>query len=158
MEETDTTWRGKVGGMSEDEVKAFLHRGKMMRVACLKEDGSPYITVCWHDWHDGYFWLVPRQRSRWAQLLENDGRLAFVVDDEASLQKVTGDGVAEVVERPNVGGQWVEVATRMSYRYLGENDSNVPDVDDESAALALSLQAVQRQDVAGSRLGQALLG
>jgi hypothetical protein len=44
-----------------------------------------------------------------------------VVDDEASLEKVTGDGVAELVERPNVGGKWVDVAIRMSYRYLGEN-------------------------------------
>src|SRR4051812_43020212 len=80
MEDTDTTWRGKVGGMTADEMEAFLARGKAMRIACLKADGSPYITVCWHDWHDGYFWLVPRQRSAWAKLLENDGRLAFVVD------------------------------------------------------------------------------
>jgi hypothetical protein len=37
------------------------------------------------------------------------------------MQKVIADGVAEVVEEANVGGQWVEVATRMTYRYLGEN-------------------------------------
>ena len=32
-----------------------------------------------------------------------------------------GKGKAELVERPNVGGEWVPIATRMSYRYLGEN-------------------------------------
>ena len=31
------------------------------------------------------------------------------------------DGRAELVEEPNIGGQWVEVANRMSVRYLGEN-------------------------------------
>lgn len=116
---TDTTWRGKLGPMSDDEREAFLAKDYVMRLACLKADGSPYITVCWQDWHDGYFWLVPRQRSRWAELLERDGRLAFVIDDDKSMEKVTGDGIAELVERPNVGGQWIEVARRMAVRYLG---------------------------------------
>ncbi len=115
----DTTWRGKLGRMADDEREAFLAQGRVMRIACLQPNGSPYITVCWHDWHDGYFWLVPRQRSHWAQLLENDGRLSFVIDDEKSMEKVIGEGVAELVEKANVGGVWVEVATRMALRYLG---------------------------------------
>jgi nitroimidazol reductase NimA-like FMN-containing flavoprotein (pyridoxamine 5'-phosphate oxidase superfamily) len=114
-----STWRGKVGPMSDEERAAFLAGGMPMRLACLTPDGWPYITVCWHDWHDGSFWLVPRQRSRWAELLEQDGRLSFVVDDHETLEKVIGTGVAELVERPNVGGAWVEVATRMALRYLG---------------------------------------
>jgi Pyridoxamine 5'-phosphate oxidase len=116
---TDESWRGKVGAMSEDELEAFLREGRLARIACLQPDGSPYIAVCWHEWRDGYFWLVPRQRTHWAELLERDGRLSFVVDDEKSLQKVIGHGVAEVVERPNVGGRWVEIANRMAVRYLG---------------------------------------
>ena len=35
-EMTDSTWRGKVGGMSDDEKGAFLARGKPMRIACVK--------------------------------------------------------------------------------------------------------------------------
>jgi hypothetical protein len=116
---SESAWRGKVGGMSDEEREAFLARGLAMRVACLEPEGWPYIAVCWHDWHDGRFWLVPRQRSRWAELLERDGRLSFVVDDATTMEKVIGKGVAELVERPNVGGQWVEVATRMAVRYLG---------------------------------------
>jgi hypothetical protein len=30
-------------------------------------------------------------------------------------------GKAEIVEEANVGGKWVEIATRMSVRYLGVN-------------------------------------
>ena len=30
-------------------------------------------------------------------------------------------GTAELLERPNVGGKWVEMANEMSYRYLGEH-------------------------------------
>ncbi len=116
---TDESWRGKVGGMSEDELEAFLTEGRLVRIACLQPDGSPYIAVSWHEWRDGYFWIVPRQRTRWAELLERDGRLSFVVDDEKSMQKVIGQGVAELVEKPNVGGRWVEIANRMAVRYLG---------------------------------------
>lgn len=115
----ESNWRGKLGRMSDEEREAFLAEGRVIRIASLKVDGSPSITVCWHDWHDGFFWLVPRERSTWAKHLRNDGRLSFVIDDEKTMQKVIGEGVAELVEGPNVGGAWVGVATRMAIRYLG---------------------------------------
>jgi nitroimidazol reductase NimA-like FMN-containing flavoprotein (pyridoxamine 5'-phosphate oxidase superfamily) len=121
MSDTRQEWRGKVGAMSSEEIDEFLARGVNMFLACLKPDGSPYITICWHEWRDGAFWLVPRQRSRWAQYLKNDPRVSLVVEDQSTLQKVLVDGRAELVEEPNVGGQWVEVANRMAVRYLGEN-------------------------------------
>ena len=76
--------------MSETSGRRSSRAGMPMRIACLEPDGWPYITVCWHDWHDGSFWLVPRQRSRWAELLERDGRLSFVVDDAKTMEKVIG--------------------------------------------------------------------
>ena len=45
--------------------------------------------------------------------------MSFVIDRED--QKVRGEGLAELIEEANVGGQWVDIATRMSVRYLGEN-------------------------------------
>ena len=65
MSETSQEWRGKVGGMSEEERDAFLERGVVMRLACLDADGYPYVVPCWHEWRDGAFWVVPRQRSVW---------------------------------------------------------------------------------------------
>ena len=121
MTETKQEWRGSVGGMSADEVEAFLAKGVVMRVACLDDRGFPYCFPCWHEWRDGHFWLVPRQRSKWAKYLEADGRCGFTVDVPDTLEKVMGQGIAEKVEDANVGGQWVEVATRMSIRYLGPN-------------------------------------
>jgi nitroimidazol reductase NimA-like FMN-containing flavoprotein (pyridoxamine 5'-phosphate oxidase superfamily) len=109
----------RYGAMTPEQIDAFLEEGIVAHLACLQEDGSPYAVVCWHEWRDGFLWLVPRQRSRWAVMLERDPRVSFVVEQDN--RKVWGEGLAEVVERPNVGGRWVEVATRMSYRYLGEN-------------------------------------
>ena len=53
--------------------------------------------------------------------LKRDPRVSFTIDVPDTLEKVIGQGNAELVEEPNVGGQWVEVATRMSVRYLGPN-------------------------------------
>ena len=92
-----------------------------MRLACLDSGGDPYVAVCWHEWRENSFWVVPRQRSLWARHLRADPRVSFVVDEPQTLEKVWGKGRAELVEEPNVGGRWVEVATRMSVRYLGPN-------------------------------------
>ena len=45
----------------------------------------------------------------------------LAIDEGGSLHKVLVKGQAELVEEPNVRGKWVEVATKMSYRYLGEH-------------------------------------
>src|SRR3989454_7242410 len=121
MTEPKETWRGKVRGMTQAEVEDFLNLGVNMYLACLTPDGSPYITVCWHEWRDGNFWVIPRQHSRWAEYLAKDPRISFVVEQPKTLGKVLGSGHAELIERPNIGGEWVPIATRMSYRYLGEN-------------------------------------
>jgi nitroimidazol reductase NimA-like FMN-containing flavoprotein (pyridoxamine 5'-phosphate oxidase superfamily) len=121
MTETQENWRGKVRAMTREEIEEFLGLGINMYLACLTLDGQPYITVTWHEWRDGYFWVIPRQRSRWAEYLANDPRVSLVVEQPRTLGKVLCRGQAELVERPNIGGEWVPIATRMSVRYLGEN-------------------------------------
>jgi nitroimidazol reductase NimA-like FMN-containing flavoprotein (pyridoxamine 5'-phosphate oxidase superfamily) len=122
LRESKEAWRGKVRGMMPEEIDEFLEEGMSMMLACVKPDGSPYITICWHEWRGGSFWVIPRQRSRWAEYLKADSRVSLVIEKPATLQKVlVPEGRAELVEEPNIGGQWVEIATRMTYRYLGEN-------------------------------------
>lgn len=120
--ESKEAWRGKVRGMTPAERDAFLEQGLSMHLACVRPDGSPYVTITWHEWRNGTFWVIPRQRSRWAAYLKDDPRVSCVVEDPKTLEKVlVSRGRAELIEEPNIGGQWVEIATRMTYRYLGEN-------------------------------------
>jgi len=60
-------------------------------------------------------------KSAWAGYLKANPRCAITVDESGTLRKVIAQGEAKLVEEPNVGGQWVEIAERMSIRYLGEN-------------------------------------
>lgn len=114
-------WRGKVGRMSQEEIDAFLSEGVICRLGCNDEEGWPYVVPVWFQYSDGGFYIVPRERSVWARYLERDDRVFLSIDTLDPQRKVLVKGRAELVEKPNVGGQWVEIAREMSYRYLGEH-------------------------------------
>jgi hypothetical protein len=115
-------WRGKVGPLSAAEIEEFLAGPHIARVACMDDEGWPYVVPCWQEWDGAGWWVIPRERSAWAAYLDRDPRCAVTVDEDGGGQrKVIAQCTAEIVERPNVGGGWVPIATRMAMRYLGEN-------------------------------------
>ena len=118
---SDESWRGKVGRLAEDEVAAFLEEPVFARLATLDEEGWPYVVPVWHEWSDGRFWVIGREKSAWAHHLVREPRCAITVDETGTQRKVIAQCRAEIVEEPNVGGAWVPIAERMSLRYLGEN-------------------------------------
>ena len=66
--------------------------------------------------------LFPARRSAWARYIQRDGRVFLCIDDTTIYNhRVLVKGEATVLEEPNLGGQWVEIARRMSVRYLGEH-------------------------------------
>ena len=120
-EAADQSWRGKIGRLEQQELDAFLAEGRLARLACLDREGWPYVIPIWHAWDGSTFWVIPRLKSEWAGYLRDDPRCAMTVDEDGHLRKVIAQCEAELIEEPNLGGRWVEIATRMSYRYLGEN-------------------------------------
>lgn len=117
----DESWRGRIGRLDAEAVDAFLAEPIIARLAVLDDNGWPYVIPCWQDWDGEAFWVVAREKSAWARYLENDQRCAVTVDEDGGQRKVVAQCRAVLVERPNVGGDWVAVAERMSTRYLGEN-------------------------------------
>ncbi len=115
-------WRGKVGKMDQGEMEAFLAQGIVGRLGCLDAEGWPYVVPTWFQYAEDGFYIIPRERSAWAPYLKRDGRVSLAIDEPAApYRKVLVKGRAELVEEPNVGGRWVEIANTMSYRYLGEH-------------------------------------
>lgn len=105
------------GAMEPQEIEEFLQRPLLFRLACVTPEGKPYITVCWHEWKDDGFYLVVRARSRWADHLVANPLVSFLVDTEWALQRVWGEGTAEVIHEPVIDGAWVDVCMRMCERY-----------------------------------------
>ncbi len=125
MAEEQTTkdeWRGRVGKLNDEELKEFLDEGQFCRLACLDQEGWPYVTPCWFEYSEGAFFIVPRAKSAWARHLQRDKRCFLCIDESTRFnRRVLVKGEAEILEEPNLGGQWVEIAKRMSVRYLGEH-------------------------------------
>lgn len=125
-------YRGTMGGMEADQLDAFLQSDPLARVACLKPDGAPYVVPIWYQWDGTSFWFVGRERALWCQYMDQDPRVSIVIDKEhgrpdatsgeiQQIPKVMTSGTVDIVERPNVGGAWVDIAAKMAVRYLGEN-------------------------------------
>lgn len=142
---SDNSWRGQVGRLKEEELVTFLEEPHLARLACLDGQGWPYVVPLWHEWDDSSFWVVPRERSAWGRYLADESRCAITVDEAEGLRKVVAQCRAHLVEEPNVGGQWVSVAERMSLRYLGENGPKYLEPTLDKARWLFRLEPVKLQ-------------
>ena len=115
-------WRGKIGRMTEQEIAAFCTGNVVCKLGCLDEEGWPYVVPVWFERADDGYYIIPRERSAWARYLQRDGRVFLCIDEVGpTSRKVLVKGTARILEEPNIGGRWVEIARRMSVRYLGEH-------------------------------------
>jgi Pyridoxamine 5'-phosphate oxidase len=119
---TTESWRGKIGKLSPEEMADFLSGKPFCRLGCLDADGWPYVVPCWFEFSDDGFYIIPRARSVWGGYIQRDPRVFLCIDDSTIYNvRVLVKGEATVLEEPNLGGRWVEIARRMSLRYLGEH-------------------------------------
>ncbi len=110
--------------MTAAERATFLAQGVTCRLACLDEEGHPYVIPVWFQHADGGFYIAARERSLWGKYLQRDGRVSLCIDGwpDASGARVLVKGIAEEVEPPNLAGRWVDIAREMSVRYMGETE------------------------------------
>jgi len=106
--------------MTPTQIDAFLATDVLCRLACVDATGHPHVIPCWFTYAEGGFFVVPRARADWATFLKNDARVSLCIDAEDG-RRVLLQGTAQVVEEPNTGGRWVEIAREMAVRYRGED-------------------------------------
>ena len=117
--------RDRARPITGEELNRFLSQPLVASLGCVDESGAPYVVPTWfeYDRESSCFWLVPRAKSAWAQYLKNDPRVCLSIDQRTGPSaRAQVIGTAEIVEEPNVGGQWVPIATRMAARFLGPED------------------------------------
>ncbi len=56
------------GPLTDAERREFFNRPLLARLATVRPDGAPYVVPLWFEWNeaDGSFWLVIRERARFA--------------------------------------------------------------------------------------------
>ncbi|MDH3640960.1 MAG: pyridoxamine 5'-phosphate oxidase family protein [Gammaproteobacteria bacterium] len=111
--------------LSRTEQTEFLaERGIVMRVAVVREDGSPLVTPIWFLHEDGAIWFTPREKSEWFACLRRDPRVALCIDEQPlPYRKVIVEGEAELVHDIGNDDEWRDQYRRIAKRYVSEDEA-----------------------------------
>lgn len=61
--------------MTAEEQAAFLAEPQLCHLACLDDEGHPYVVPVWFEHADGGFYFVARARAAWGGYLQRDPRV-----------------------------------------------------------------------------------
>jgi PPOX class probable F420-dependent enzyme len=104
--------------MKASEIREFLNKGNIARLATVKPDGAPYVIPVWYDWDGTNCFIVARKRSSWVKNIRHEPRVAVLIDaDETPFQKIVIEGEARIVGSKL--SDWIEIGKRMVKRYYG---------------------------------------
>ena len=107
--------------MTRDEALAFLiAEPRTAQVATVRADGRPHVSSVWIDLDGDTVVFNTWHTSVKAQNIRRDPRISLIVDDDRPpFSYVILEGVAELIETPNVDElrHW---ATRIARRYMGD--------------------------------------
>jgi len=110
--------------MSQDDMKAFLARPLIARLATVRANGSPQITPMWFIYEDGVMYMSTRTEAAKVKHLQKNPRAAVVVDEMVAPRKnkiVTIEGTVEVL---TTGVK--ETTIKISQKYTGVDGSSSP--------------------------------
>lgn len=117
----------KVGKLTEEEMAEFLAQPWNARLATVTAENTPYIVPLWYAYDPGerVFYIIARERSKYVPHILRNPAVALQVADDAHLEhtRVLVEGIAEILTGPIPPGEsqaMLEIATRMSQRYMGE--------------------------------------
>lgn len=130
--------------MTEAERIEFLNSpGILMRIACVREDGSPLVTPIWFIHHDEAIYFTPRAQSQWLTCLRQDPRVSLCIDEQnLPYRKFIAEGSVELVHDLGEDEQWRDLYRRIAQRYVPEDAAEAyvrNTIDQERALLRLGL-------------------
>ena len=125
--------------MTQQEQATFLSEpGILMRIATVREDGSPLVTPIWFIHEDDAIWFTPRAKSEWFNCLRRDSRVALCIDEQPlPYRKVVIDAIAELVHDLEEDDQWRDRYRRIAERYVPPEGANayIEDTIDQARGL-----------------------
>ncbi|MDA0788843.1 MAG: pyridoxamine 5'-phosphate oxidase family protein [Proteobacteria bacterium] len=106
--------------LNNQERDAFLETpGVLMRIACVRADGSPLVTPVWFIYRDGAIHFTPRARSEWLDCLRRDPRVALCIDEQPHpYRKVLLEGSARFVHDIGEDDAWRDLYRAIAKRYV----------------------------------------
>jgi len=110
--------------MSAEDLKAFLARPIIARLATVRANGSPQLAPMWFLYEDGVMYMSTRTYAAKVKHIQKNPRVAVVVDEMVAPLKnkmVSMEGTAEVL---TTGVK--ETTTKIYHKYMGVEGSKTP--------------------------------
>ena len=114
------------GPLSASELDEFLSAPRLLKLACLRPDGWPYVIPLWFAWYERRLYVVGRERAVWIAYLRQQPRVGVLIDEEARRhRRVQMTATAKAIEGPTPRGQgsdlWRRLNTLLSARYMADD-------------------------------------
>lgn len=111
--------------MSPAELDEFLSSPLLLKLACLRPDGWPYVVPLWFAWQSKKLYVVARERAIWIPYIRRDNRVGVLIDEEARRhRRVQMIAAAAVIEGPiprgQASAQWRELDQLLRARYMAD--------------------------------------
>jgi nitroimidazol reductase NimA-like FMN-containing flavoprotein (pyridoxamine 5'-phosphate oxidase superfamily) len=113
------------GALSAAELEEFLAQPLLLKLACVRPDGWPYVVPLWFAWYEHKLYVVGRERAIWIDYLRREPRVGVLIDEEARRhRRVQMSATALVVEGPvqraDGSQHWRRIDERLKARYMAD--------------------------------------
>jgi nitroimidazol reductase NimA-like FMN-containing flavoprotein (pyridoxamine 5'-phosphate oxidase superfamily) len=113
------------GPMGAGEIDAFLAQPLLLKLACVRPDGWPYIVPLWFAWDAGKLYVVARERAVWVPYIQREPRVGVLIDVDARRhQRVQMTATAAVIEGPVLRAQgsprWQALDVVLKSKYMAD--------------------------------------
>lgn len=129
---------------TKEQIDFLETPGILMRIACVRQDGSPLVTPIWFIHHENAIYFTPRAQSEWLACLRQDPRVSLCIDEQnLPYRKFIAEGAAELVHDLGQDELWRELYGQIARRYVPEEAAvaYVEDtIDQERALFRLELE------------------
>jgi len=118
------------GPLSAAELDAFLEQPLLLKLACVRPDGWPYVVPLWFAWDAGKLYVVGRERAVWIDYLRHEPRVGVLIDEEDRRhRRVQMTATARVVEGPvrraDGSQRWQLLDKLLKARYMADGPGKV---------------------------------
>jgi nitroimidazol reductase NimA-like FMN-containing flavoprotein (pyridoxamine 5'-phosphate oxidase superfamily) len=114
------------GPLSPEELDEFLSQPLLLKLACMRPDGWPYVVPLWYAWHAHKLYVVGRERAVWIAYIEAEPRVGVLIDEEARRhRRVQMTATAAVIDGPvpraQGGDRWRALDHLLAARYMADD-------------------------------------
>ena len=113
------------GPLSPAELAEFLAQPLLLKLACVRPDGRPYVIPLWFAWDAAKLYVVGRERAVWIDFIQREPRVGLLIDEDAQRhRRVQISATAVVVEGPirrSAGSaHWQRLDRKLRARYMAD--------------------------------------